>query len=336
MIKETIKKLSGKQNLSKAEAYETMNEIMTGSAAESQIAAFLMALRLKGETVDEIAGCAQSMREKAVQIRSQKDRIIDTCGTGGDAAGTFNISTTAAIIASAAGAVVAKHGNRAVSSKCGSADVLKGLGVNIEIPPERVAQILEEVGITFLFAPLMHGAMKFAAPVRRDLGIRTIFNILGPLTNPAGAKRQLLGVFDESLTEPMAGVLRELGSEQAIVVHGDGGFDELSTLGRSTVSELRNGIITTYQIDAQGLGVRRAKLEDLKGGDVEMNVQLIRSILDGKEGPRTDIAVLNAGAALIVAGRAGTLEQGMDVARHAVESGAALQKLNHWIEATNR
>jgi len=336
MIKETIKKLSGKQNLSKAEAYETMNEIMTGSAAESQIAAFLMALRLKGETVDEIAGCAQSMREKAVQIRSQKDRIIDTCGTGGDAAGTFNISTTAAIIASAAGAVVAKHGNRAVSSKCGSADVLKGLGVNIEIPPERVAQILEEVGITFLFAPLMHGAMKFAAPVRRDLGIRTIFNILGPLTNPAGAKRQLLGVFDESLTEPMAGVLRELGSEHAIVVHGDGGFDELSTLGRSTVSELRNGIITTYQIDAQGLGVRRAKLEDLKGGDVEMNVQLIRSILDGKEGPRTDIAVLNAGAALIVAGRAGTLEQGMDVARHAVESGAALQKLNHWIEATNR
>ncbi len=336
MIKESIRTISAKQNLSKAEAYETMNEIMSGSATESQIAAFLMGLRLKGETVEEIAGCAQSMREKAVRIRSGRDRVIDTCGTGGDAAGTFNISTAAAIIASAAGAVVAKHGNRAVSSKCGSADVLKGLGVNIELHPERVAEVLEEVGITFLFAPLMHGAMKFAAPVRRDLGIRTIFNILGPLTNPAGAKRQLLGVFDESLTDVLAGVLRELGSEHAIVVHGEGGFDELSTLGRSKVTELKNGAIKTYQIDAQQLGVKRPTIEELRGGDVEMNVRCLRSILDGDGGPPADIALLNAGAALIVAGRAENLAQGMEVARGTVKSGAALEKLNHWIQATNR
>jgi anthranilate phosphoribosyltransferase len=336
MIKESIRTISAKQNLSKAEAYETMNEIMSGSATESQIAAFLMGLRLKGETVEEIAGCAQSMREKAVRIRSGRDRIIDTCGTGGDAAGTFNISTAAAIIASAAGAVVAKHGNRAVSSKCGSADVLKGLGVNIELSPERVTEVLEEVGITFLFAPLMHGAMKFAAPVRRDLGIRTIFNILGPLTNPAGAKRQLLGVFDESLTDVLAGVLRELGSEHAIVVHGEGGFDELSTLGRSRVTELKNGAIKTYQIDAQQLGVKRPTIEELRGGDVGLNVQRLRSILEGNEGPPTDIALLNAGAALIVAGQAENLAQGMEVARGTVKSGAALEKLNHWIQATNR
>jgi len=336
MIKETIRKLSGKENLSKVEAYETMNEIMSGSAAESQIAAFLMGLRLKGETVEEIAGCAQSMREKAVQIRSGNDHLIDTCGTGGDAAGTFNISTTAAIVASAAGAVVAKHGNRALSSKCGSADVLKGLGVNIEITPEKVERVLEEVGITFLFAPLMHSAMKFAAPVRRDLGIRTIFNILGPLTNPAGAKRQLLGVFDQSLTEIMAGVLRELGSEHAIVVHGEGGFDELSTVGPSTVTELKDGNVKTYQVDAQRLGIKRALPEHLRGGDVETNVHLIRTILEGKEGPPTDIALLNASAALVVAGRAKTLEQGIEDAREAIMSGAALRKLNHWIEATNR
>jgi anthranilate phosphoribosyltransferase len=336
MIRETIKKLSSKQDLSQAEAYEAMNEIMSGNAAESQIAAFLMGLRLKGETVDEIAGCARSMREKAVRIRSDKGPIIDTCGTGGDAVGTFNISTTAAIIASAGGAVVAKHGNRAVSSKCGSADVLKGLGVNIEIPPERVEEVLKEVGITFLFAPLMHGAMKFAAPVRRDLGIRTIFNILGPLTNPAGARRQLLGVFDESLTELMAGVLRELGSDHAIVVHGEGGFDELSTLGESKVTELRNGELRTYVIDAQELGVRRATLDAVRGGDVETNVRLTRSILEGAKGAPADIAVLNAGAALMVAGRGETLEQGMRIAREAITSGAAHQKLKHWVEATNR
>ena len=336
MIKESIRKLSSKQDLTQAEAYEAMSEIMSGNAAESQIAAFLMGLRLKGESVDEIAGCARSMREKAVRINSKKGPVIDTCGTGGDATGTFNISTTAAIIASAGGAVVAKHGNRAVSSKCGSADVLKGLGVNIEIPPGRVEEVLDEVGITFLFAPLMHGAMKFAAPVRRDLGIRTIFNILGPLTNPAAAKRQLLGVFDESLTEPMAGVLRELGSEHAIVVHGEGGFDELSTLGRSKVTELRNGTLKTYQIDAQELGVKRAAIDAIRGGDVETNVRLTRSILDGADGAPTDIALLNAGAALMVAGRAATLMEGVRIAREVVKSGAALQKLMHWVEATNK
>ena len=231
MIREAIRKLASKEDLSREEAFQTMNEIMSGAASEAQISAFLMGMRLKGETIPEIAGCAQSMREQSTPIVSQRAEIIDTCGTGGDGSGTFNISTSAAIIASAAGASVAKHGNRAVSSQSGSADVLRALGISLDISPERVSQILDEVGITFLFAPQLHAAMKFAAPVRRDMGIRTIFNILGPLTNPAGARRQLLGVFSPSLTEVLAGVLRELGSQHALVVHGEGGLDEFSTLG---------------------------------------------------------------------------------------------------------
>ncbi len=255
---------------------------------------------------------------------------------GGDGTGTCNISTCAAIIACAAGAVVAKHGNRAVSSQSGSADVLRALGVNIEISPEQLAQVLEEVGITFLFAPHLHTAMKFAVPVRRDLGIRTIFNILGPLTNPAGARRQLLGVFSPSLTEVMAGVLRELGSEFALVVHGEGGFDELSTMGSSKVTELRNGQVRTYNLSAETLGFQKPSLEKLKGGDAQSNAQIILDIVAGKRGPQRDIAVLNAAAALMVAGRVTDMDGGIRRANEALDSGAAERKLRQWIEATNR
>jgi anthranilate phosphoribosyltransferase len=275
------------------------------------------------------------MREKAVRIRTKHQTVIDTCGTGGDASGTFNISTTAAIIVSAAGAVVAKHGNYAVSSKCGSADVLKALGVNIEIPPEKAARTLDEIGITFLFAPRMHGAMKYAASVRKELGVRTILNILGPLTNPAGAQRQVMGVFSPTLTETLAGVLKELGSEHALVVHGEGGFDELSTLGATKISELRNGELTTYEIRAKELGLQPADLESLRGGDVEKNVSILRSILEGNHGAARDIAVLNSGAALLVAGKADSLQEGIRMAAEAIGAGAAKRKLNDWIDATN-
>ncbi len=335
MIRETIQKLASKEDLSRHEAFETMNEIMSGNASEGQIASFLMGLRLKGETIPEIAGCAQSMRLKAVPIRSKHADIIDTCGTGGDSSGTYNISTCAAIIASGAGARVAKHGNRAVSSQSGSADVLRALGINLEISPEKVTEVLDEVGITFLFAPQLHGAMKFAAPVRRDMGIRTIFNILGPLTNPAGARRQLLGVFNSSLTEVLAGVLKELGSEHALVVHGEGGLDELSTLGWTKVSQLRDGEITTYELRVESFGIRRASVEDLRGGEAQLNAWIIRRILEGSEGAGRDIAVLNAGAALTVSGIAKDLNEGVARAHDAISSGAALKKLNLWKEATH-
>lgn len=335
MIKEIIGKLSARQNLSKNEAYAAMNDIMSGNATESQIAAFLMGLRLKGETVDEIAGCATSMREKATRIDTKHKNVIDTCGTGGDASETFNISTTAAIIAAGAGAVVAKHGNRAVSSQCGSADVLKALGVNIEISVKKVSRVLDEVGITFLFAPLMHGAMKYAAPVRKDLGIRTIFNVLGPLTNPAGAKRQVLGVFDPSLTEVMASVLGELGSDHALVVHGEGGFDELSTLGWTKISELKSGSVTTYKITAQEFGFSNHDAAGLKGGDAATNSRIVRDILHGTNGAPREISLLNAAAALVVADKAQSLREGLLLAKESIDSGAALRKLNQWIESTN-
>ena len=335
MIKEAIGKLANRQSLSAEEAYATMDEIMSGAATEAHISAFLMGLRLKGETVEEIAGCARAMKAKAVSIKSRHPVIIDTCGTGGDASGTFNISTVAAIIASAAGAVVAKHGNRAVSSKSGSADVLKALGVNIDLSTDKVGAVLDEVGITFLFAPLMHGAMKFAAPVRRDLGIRTIFNILGPLTNPAGAKRQLLGVFDPTLTETMAAVLGELGSEHALVVHGEGGFDELSSLGSTKVSELKDGKVNTYSLDAGELGIKVGRAEELRGGDAILNAEIIQSILSGKDGAPAEIAVLNAGGALLVAGKTESLKEGIALSREAIRSGAAARKLKAWKDATN-
>lgn len=335
MIAESIKKLAERTNLTKEEAYAAMNDIMSGGATDGQIAGFLMGLRLKGESVEEIAGCAQSMREKAVRITTKHRDVIDTCGTGGDGVGSFNISTTAAIIASAAGVPVAKHGNRAVSSACGSADVLKALGVNIEIPVEKVGKVLDEVGISFLFAPMMHGAMKYAANVRKQLGIRTIFNILGPLTNPAGAKRQVLGVFHSSLTDTMAAVLKELGSEHALIVHGEGGFDELSTLGKTKVSELRGEVIANYEVSIESFGIRKAIMNDLRGGNAEQNASIVQNILNGGDGAPKEIALYNAGAAIYVGGKADNLKLGVDVAREVVTSGHAAKKLSEWIEATN-
>ena len=335
MLKEVIIQLSNKQDLTQAEAYSAMSEIMSGEATDAQIAAFLMGLRLKGETVEEIAGCTNVMREKAVRISTKHKNVIDTCGTGGDASGTFNISTTAAIIASAGGAAVAKHGNRAVSSRCGSADVLKALGINLDVTPEKSSNILDETGITFLFAPLMHGAMKYAANVRRELSIRTLFNILGPLTNPAGAQRQVLGVFHPALTETLAGVLKELGSHHALVVHGEGGFDELSTAGWTKISELKNGSVNTYEVHADQLGFKKVTVENLKGGDPEQNAAIVRRILEGKDGATRDIALLNSGAALFVAGKAASLREGVSLAVETVDSGAAKRKLKDWVDASN-
>jgi anthranilate phosphoribosyltransferase len=335
MIREVIQKLAIRENLSKEESYNTMNEIMSGNASEAQTAAFLMGLRLKGETVDEIAGCAQSMREKAVPVHTRRENIIDTCGTGGDGSGTFNISTCAAIIASSAGAVVAKHGNRAVSSQSGSADVLRELGVNLDITPERTSEVLDGIGIAFLFAPRLHGAMKFAVPVRRDMGIRTIFNVLGPLTNPAGARRQVVGVFDPALTSVLAEVLHDLGSDHALVVHGEGGIDEFSTLGSSHVSELKNGHVKSYTIRSEDLGIRKAAIADLRGADSKRNAEIINEVLDGKKGPARDIAVLNAAAAIYVSGIAGNLDEGIAEATRAIDNGSAAAKLQQWIRVTN-
>jgi anthranilate phosphoribosyltransferase len=312
-----------------------MNEIMSGNASEAQIAAFLMGLRLKGETVEEIAGCAKSMREKATPIRTQHVSVIDTCGTGGDGSGTFNISTCAAIIASAAGAIVAKHGNRAVSSQAGSADVLRELGVNLEITPEKTSKVLDEIGITFLFASQLHSAMKFAVPVRRDMGIRTIFNVLGPLTNPAGARRQLVGVFDPALTKIMAEVLRDLGSEHAVVVHGEGGIDELSTVGSSSVSELKGGEVKTYNLRVEDFGLHKAHLSELRGGDSKRNADIINGVLSGRKGAARDIAVLNAAAAVYVSGLAPDIKGGIAEAETAIDNGSAAAKLHQWVRETN-
>lgn len=334
MIRDSVRKLVEGKDLSKDEAFEAMSDIMSGNVSEPLIASFLTALRMKGETVAEIAGCARAMRAKATKIETKRSDVIDTCGTGGDSLGTFNISTAAAIVSCGAGAIVAKHGNRAISSRCGSADVLKALGVNIETPKEKVEQCLDEVGIAFLFAPMMHGAMKYAAPVRRELGIRTVFNILGPLTNPAGARRQLIGVFDPRLTESLANVLLELGSERAMVVHGEGGLDEMSTIGKTTISELKDGAVTTYDFHHSSVGVPSTSIREIAGGDAEFNAKIVRDVVGGKKNPQRDITVLNAGAALYVAGMASTLKEGIALANESIDSGNALKKLEALIAIT--
>ena len=335
MIQEVIHKLVEKNDLTKQEAYECVMEIMSGRATDILISSFLTALRVKGETISEIAGCAQAMREMATKISTKEDAVIDTCGTGGDSLGTFNISTVSAIIAASAGARVAKHGNRAVSSKSGSADVLKVLGVNIEAPKEKLERSLDEIGIAFLFAPLLHTAMKYAMPVRKELGMRTVFNILGPLTNPAGAKRQLLGVYRPALTEILAHVLCELGTERALVVHGSGGMDEISTTGETQISEIKEGQVTSFTFNPLSVGLSITELRHLSGGDSDTNAMIIRSILDGKKGPQRDIALLNSGAALYVAGIADTIGDGMRLAGAAVDSGRAKRKLEELVEYTN-
>lgn len=332
MIKEALAKIVAGNNLSVAEAKGVMGEIMRGEATSAQIGAFLTALRMKGETVEEIAGCARAMRESAIAVKPRRDVLVDTCGTGGDNSGTFNISTTVAFVAAGAGLAVAKHGNRSVSSRCGSADLLQALGVNLELSAEQVARCIDEVGIGFLFAPMLHPAMKHALGPRKEIGLRTIFNILGPLSNPAGAKRQLLGVYVSNLTEIMAEVLRALGAEHAFVVHGADGLDELSTTGPNKVSQLHNGKVETFQLDPRELGLHKAKLSDLAGGDVETNVGITKSLLQGEKGPKRDIVLLNAAAALIVGGKARDFKEGLKLAAEAIDSGNALSKLKQLVE----
>ena len=327
MIREAIAKLIDGQDLTREESAGVMEEIMGGEATPAQIAAFLVALRIKGETVEEITGCAQVMRRMATRIRTGHPVGVDTCGTGGDGGGTFNVSTAAAFVVAGAGVCVAKHGNRSVSSRCGSADVLQALGVRIEAPPEKVEQCLDRVGIGFLFAPLLHGAMKHAIGPRREIGVRTIFNLLGPLTNPAGATRQVLGVYDGDLTETLARVLGELGAERALVVHGVDGLDEITTTGPTKVSELRDGEVNTYYIDPTQFGLPLSRREDLLGGTAEQNAQVLLEVLEGKPGPQRDIVLLNAAAGLVVGGRAETLAQGVELAAESIDSGRALEKL---------
>ncbi len=326
-IKEAISKVILGEDLSEEEAEAVMSQIMAGEATPAQIGAFLTALRLKGETVEEITGCARAMRRSAIPVRPQRRDLVDTCGTGGDKTGTFNISTTAAFVVAGAGLAVAKHGNRSVSSHCGSADVLEALGVNLELTPEQVARCLDEVGIGFLFAPRLHPAMKYAIGPRREMGVRTIFNILGPLTNPAGATRQIMGVYDASLTSPLAQVLGKLGAQAAFVVHGADGLDELSTTGINRVSHLRDGSVRDFSLDPAELGLPGAQLEDLRGGTAQENAQITQAVLAGERGPRRDVVLLNTAAALVAGGMASDFEEGLQRAAEAIDSGRAREKL---------
>lgn len=324
--KEVLWRLVAGESLSREETEELFGALMDGQVSEPIKAALLVALRMKGEAVSEISGAAAAMRRRVIPIPHASEGIVDTCGTGGDGRGTFNISTAAALVAAAAGVSVAKHGNRSVSSKSGSADVLAALGVKIEIDPATAGQALDTVGITFLFAPLLHPAMREVMPVRRELGMRTIFNVLGPLTNPAGARRQVMGVYSQALVEPIGQVLRDLGAEHALVVHGDG-LDEITTTGPTTVSEVRDGEVRTYTLEPERFGLRRVRVEDLAGGRPEDNAALMHRVVGGETGPLADVTALNAGAAVYVAGLAPSLEEGVETARSVLASGAAAGKL---------
>jgi anthranilate phosphoribosyltransferase len=326
-IQEAIAKLIDGQNLTRVEMTGVMNQIMSGEATDAQIGAFLIALRIKGESVDEIVGAAAVMREKATPIQTKHRVIVDTCGTGGDHSGTFNISTTAAFVVAGAGLCVAKHGNRAATSQSGSADVLKALGVQVEASPEVISRCLDEVGIGFLFAVSLHGAMKYAIGPRREVGVRTIFNALGPLTNPAGAKRQVIGVYSAALTETLATVLGNLGSEHVFVVHGSDGLDEMTLTGPTRVSELKDGVVSTYDVSPNDFGLAQASASDLQGGDADANAKMTLAILNGEKGPKRDIVLLNAAAAIVAGGKANDLAQGIQVAADVVDSGKALEKL---------
>ncbi|MDD5773265.1 MAG: anthranilate phosphoribosyltransferase [bacterium] len=336
MIQEAIKKVVEKNNLSEQEIINVMREIMTGSATPAQIACFITVLRLKGETVEEITGCAKVMREVAKKINVRSKAIVDTCGTGGDGMHTFNISTTAAFVVAGAGLAVAKHGNRSVSSKSGSADVLQELGINIEADSLCVEDCVNSVGIGFLFAPLFHPAMKFAIGPRREIGIRTVFNILGPLTNPADAGFQVLGVYDDKLTEVLANVLQKLGSKRAFVVHGEDGLDEITTTGKTKVSELKDGKVTTYFVTPEDFGFKRAVLSDLLGGSAKENAEILLSILKGEKGPRRDIVLLNAAFAINACGKVDSIKDGIKIAAESIDSGKALGKLESLKEKSRR
>jgi len=341
-IRTAIKTVVDGRDLTEEQMYAVINSIMSGEVGPVLIGSFLTGLRMKGETVEEISGAVRVMREKATRIATGVDMeaggvVVDTCGTGGDGASTFNVSTTAAFVVAGCGVIVAKHGNRAVSSSCGSADVLEAAGVNLDISPEQVSGCIKNCGIGFLFAPALHGAMKHAIGPRKEIGIRTIFNVLGPLTNPSGANVQVVGVFSEALIEPLARVLGNLGSKRALVVHGEGGLDELTVTGATSVAEFKDGNVTTYRICPEDFGLSRAGIQDIHGGkDSAESAEMMKRILSGESGPRRDMVLLNAGAALMAAGAADDIGAGIALAAQCVDSGSASEKLEALISFSNQ
>lgn len=347
MITDAIHRIAThRQSLSRDEARKVMAEVLTGKCSDAQIAGLLVALHMKGETVEEIVGFAEAVRAEASYLALQpdstvdvsdteRDALVDTCGTGGDASGTFNISTATAFVAAGAGVRVAKHGNRSITSKCGSADVMEALGVNIGLAPSRLAACLEQVGIAFLFAPALHLAMKYVQPARRELKLRTVFNLLGPLTNPAGASIQVVGVYSIDLVEKLAEALGMLGLRRALVVHGLDGLDEITVTGPTRVAELRNGEVRGYEVLPEDLGMKRADIGEISGGDAAKNAAIIRAVLTGEKSARRDIVVLNAAAALVAAGKANSLKDAVPLAETAIDSGAASEKLNALVRFTN-
>jgi len=336
MIRKMIAKVTEGESLTEEEMRKVISEIMEGKATSAQIASFLTALRMKGETVEEITGCAKEMLNRASSFDLSEDVLVDTCGTGGDGSNTFNISTAVAFVVAGVGLVVAKHGNRALSSRCGSADVLEVLGVKLDISLEKLKECLKRIGIGFLFAPLYHRAMKYALGPRQEIGIRTIFNILGPLANPLRANVRLLGVYHPSLTEPLARVLKNLGVKGAFVVHGEDGLDEISLSARTRITQLKEGKIRTYYIKPEDLGMRRVSQEAIRGGDGKENARILRSILEGEEkGAKREIVLLNSAACLVAADMAKDLKEGIEMARESIDSGRAKEKLEMLIALTN-
>lgn len=335
MIHDALAKLIARQHLTEAEAEAVMQAIMDGGATPAQVGAYLTALRMKGETADEIAGSARALRAQATRIRPTDPVVVDTCGTGGDGGATFNVSTTVAFVVAGAGITVAKHGNRAVSSRSGSADVLQRLGVRIDLSPEQVEACVNETGIGFLFAPTFHRAMKHAAGPRQEIGVRTIFNLLGPLTNPAGATVQIVGVYEERLCDLMADVLMRLGVRSCYVVHGLDGMDEITLTDRTRICEGKAGRLTSYVVAPSDFGLSRVRLKDLAGGDAEDNARITRDLLAGREGPRAQLVQINAAPALVACGKAATFQDGVALAQTILRSGAAMDKLERLIAWTN-
>ncbi|MER3410211.1 MAG: anthranilate phosphoribosyltransferase [Thermoleophilia bacterium] len=332
MIQQALSRLLDGRSLRREEARAVMDTVMAGEATQAQIAAFLVALRAKGETAEEIAGCAEALRAHALPVRPRREDLVDTAGTGGDGQATLNLSTAAALVAAAAGAAVAKHGNRAVSSACGSADVLEALGFALELPPERVARSIDELGFGFLFAPALHPGFRHAAPVRRELGVRTVFNLLGPLANPAGARSQIVGVYGPELVPTLAQVLAQLGARRALVVHGAGGIDELSPAGPNLVCEVEAGAVRERVIDPAELGLQRCSPEVLRGGSPQENAATLRSVLAGKDrSGRRSAVLLNAAGALVACGRAEDLREGLALAAETIDSGAAIARLEELV-----
>lgn len=346
MIIEALHQVANhRESLSREIAREVMAEILSGGTTDAQIAALLVALHMKGETVEEIVGFAEAIRKASASLNihdfaldvsgTEREALIDTCGTGGDASGTFNISTATALTVAGAGVRVAKHGNRSVTSQCGSADVVEVLGINITLPPARIAECLQKIGIAFLFAPSMHSAMKYVQPARRELRLRTVFNLLGPLCNPAHASAQVVGVYSSSLVEKLAHALQMLGLKRALVVHGNDGLDEITITGSTHVAEVRNGSIRTYDVSPEEFGLRSAPISEIQGGDVQANADIIRRIMDGERSARRDVVLMNAAAALVVAGRADTISKAMPLAADSLDSGAAREKLAKLAEFTS-